>query len=117
MKIGIIVYSQTGNTLSVAEKLKEKLAARPGNRAVPQTCAGQHSPGCEDRSNPDVAIAYASAAIWYVGLSKNPSAFRLVYYADTTTPAPYKSSIATSARIVPTTMNTLPSRILLPPDG
>ncbi len=27
MKIGIIVYSQTGNTLSVAEKLKEKLAA------------------------------------------------------------------------------------------
>ncbi|HUT86844.1 MAG TPA: flavodoxin [Candidatus Heimdallarchaeota archaeon] len=27
MNIGIIVYSQTGNTLSVAEKLKEKLAA------------------------------------------------------------------------------------------
>ena len=27
MNIGIIVYSQTGNTLSVAEKLKEKLTA------------------------------------------------------------------------------------------
>lgn len=27
MKIGIFVYSQTGNTLSVAEKLKEKLIA------------------------------------------------------------------------------------------
>jgi flavodoxin len=27
MKIGIIVYSQTGNTFAVAEKLKEKLAA------------------------------------------------------------------------------------------
>lgn len=28
MKIGIIVYSQTGNTLSVAEKLKERLTQR-----------------------------------------------------------------------------------------
>jgi NAD(P)H dehydrogenase (quinone) len=27
MKIGIIVYSQTGNTFAVAEKLKQKLAA------------------------------------------------------------------------------------------
>ncbi len=27
MKIGIIVYSQTGNTFAVAQKLKEKLAA------------------------------------------------------------------------------------------
>jgi hypothetical protein len=27
MKIGIVVYSQTGHTLSVAEKLKEKLAS------------------------------------------------------------------------------------------
>lgn len=27
MKLGIIVYSKTGNTLSVAEKLKEKLTA------------------------------------------------------------------------------------------
>lgn len=27
MKVGIIVYSQTGNTLSVAEKLKERLVA------------------------------------------------------------------------------------------
>lgn len=28
MKIGIVVYSQTGNTLSVAEKLKDLLAAK-----------------------------------------------------------------------------------------
>lgn len=28
MKVGIVVYSQTGNTLSVAEKLRDKLAAR-----------------------------------------------------------------------------------------
>ena len=27
MNIGIIVYSQTGNTLSVAKKLEEKLSA------------------------------------------------------------------------------------------
>jgi flavodoxin len=31
MKIGIVVYSQTGNTFSVAEKLKEKLTAAGHN--------------------------------------------------------------------------------------
>ena len=33
MKIGIIVFTKTGNTLSVVEKIKEKLAAA-GNEAV-----------------------------------------------------------------------------------
>lgn len=34
MNIGIIVYSQTGNTLSVAEKIKEKLAAHGHKVAI-----------------------------------------------------------------------------------
>jgi len=37
MKIGIIVYSQTGNTLSVAEKLKEKLAIVGGRKSGDRT--------------------------------------------------------------------------------
>lgn len=36
MKIGIIVYSQTGNTLSVAQRLKEKLAQSCHEAAVEQ---------------------------------------------------------------------------------
>jgi hypothetical protein len=36
MKIGIVVYSQTGNTLSVATKLKEKLAAAGHSVALEQ---------------------------------------------------------------------------------
>ena len=59
MKIGIIVYSQTGNTLSVAEKLKEKLAAAGHSAEIEQvTVAGGRKSG--DRAfqletRPDVA--------------------------------------------------------------
>ena len=59
MKTGIIVYSQTGNTLSVAEKLKEKLAAEGHTVVLEQvTIAGGRKSG--DRAfqletRPDVA--------------------------------------------------------------
>ena len=59
MKTGIIVYSQTGNTLSVAEKLKEKLAAAGHSAEIEQvTIAGGRKSG--DRAfqletRPDVA--------------------------------------------------------------
>ncbi|HUT86633.1 MAG TPA: flavodoxin [Candidatus Heimdallarchaeota archaeon] len=59
MKIGIIVYSQTGNTLSVVEKLKEKLAAEGHTVVLEQvTVAGGRKSG--DRAfqletRPDVA--------------------------------------------------------------
>ena len=46
MKIGIIVYSQTGNTLSVAEKLKEKLTAAGHSAEIEQvTVAGGRKSG------------------------------------------------------------------------
>lgn len=46
MKIGIIVFSQTGNTKSVAEQLKEKLEAAGHTAAVdPVVPAGEVSPG------------------------------------------------------------------------
>ncbi len=46
MKIGIIVYSQTGHTLSVAEKLKERLAAAGHAVALEQvTVAGGRKRG------------------------------------------------------------------------
>ncbi len=46
MKIGIIVYSQTGNTLSVVEKLKEKLAAQGHTAVLEQvTVAGGRKSG------------------------------------------------------------------------
>ena len=49
MNIGIIVYSQTGNTLSVAEKLKEKLTAGGHTASLEKvTVAGGRKPG--DRS-------------------------------------------------------------------
>jgi len=59
MKIGIIVYSQTGNTLSVAEKLKEKLATAGHSPEIEQvTVVGGRKSG--DRrfqleTRPDVA--------------------------------------------------------------
>lgn len=47
MKIGIIVYSQTGNTFSVAEKLKEKLTAAGHNVSIERltTVGGETDPG------------------------------------------------------------------------
>jgi len=46
MNIGIIVYSQTGNTLSVAEKVKERLAAAEHAVNLEKvTVAGGRKPG------------------------------------------------------------------------
>jgi flavodoxin len=47
MKIGIIVYSQTGNTFSVARKLKEKMAAAGHAVNVERltTVGGETDPG------------------------------------------------------------------------
>jgi flavodoxin len=69
MNIGIIVYSQTGNTLSVAQRLKEKLAAA-GHSAVLEkiTVAGERKQGdraFELEASPDAkaydAIVFGSA--------------------------------------------------------
>lgn len=58
MKIGIIVYSQTGNTLSIAEKLKEKLSAAGHEAAVERVePAGDVHPGMKNpeySNKPDV---------------------------------------------------------------
>jgi NAD(P)H dehydrogenase (quinone) len=46
MKIGIIVYSKTGHTFSVAEKIQEKLNAANHQSVVEQiTISGEASPG------------------------------------------------------------------------
>ena len=46
MKIGIIVYSQTGNTFSVATKLKESLSAAGHSATLEQVkVAGERKPG------------------------------------------------------------------------
>ena len=49
MNIGIIVYSQTGNTHGVAQKLQEKLAAAGHNVNLERiTVSGEVSPGSKD---------------------------------------------------------------------
>lgn len=49
MNIGIIVYSQTGNTRSVAQKLQEKLQAGGHTAAVEQvTATGETAPGSKN---------------------------------------------------------------------
>lgn len=46
MNIGIIVYSQTGHTLSVAQELQEKLTSAGHTAAIEQiTVSGDPSPG------------------------------------------------------------------------
>ena len=58
MKIGIIVYSQTGNSQSVAEKLKDRLTEKGHTAEVEQVVpAGEVSPGTKEvhfKSKPDV---------------------------------------------------------------
>ena len=49
MKIGIIVYSQSGHTLLVAEKLKQRLAALGHEAEIERvTIAGESRPGAKD---------------------------------------------------------------------
>ncbi|MGE5549694.1 MAG: flavodoxin family protein [Bacteroidota bacterium] len=64
MKIGIIVHSQTGNTYSVAQKLKEKLAAAGHAVDLERLKAvGEVKPGTKDvrfESLPDIG--------WYEAL-------------------------------------------------
>lgn len=58
MKIGIVVYSQTGNTLSVATKLKEKLAVAGHSVVLEQVkLVGERKQGsreCQLEPLPDV---------------------------------------------------------------
>lgn len=58
MNIGIIVYSQTGNTKSVAEQLKDKLNAKGHSAVIEEVVpAGEVSPGMKEvtfTSKPDV---------------------------------------------------------------
>ncbi len=44
MNIGIIIYSQTGNTKKVADKLKEKLEAKGHNAAIEQISISGSTP-------------------------------------------------------------------------
>lgn len=67
MKIGIIVYSQTGNTWSVAQKLETKLAAAGHSATLERiTIVGEASPGTpvQFQTLPDVgpyeAIAFGA---------------------------------------------------------
>jgi len=57
MKIGIIVYSHTGNTLSVAESLKERLIAQGHAAEIQQVVPTQEKPGVNGKiqlkTNPD----------------------------------------------------------------
>jgi len=59
MKIGIIIYSQTGNTLSVAKKIEEKLIAEKHNVILEQIqILGKAHPGSKDikfKNIPDVS--------------------------------------------------------------
>jgi len=69
MNIGIIVYSWSGNTLSVAEKLKERLAAAGHSANLEQVAvAGERKQGAREfqlETLPDVgpydAIVFGSA--------------------------------------------------------
>jgi len=69
MNIGIIVYSQTGNTLSVAEKLREKLTAAGHTASLEKvTVAGGRKPGdksfqLETKPDPETyeAVVFGSA--------------------------------------------------------
>lgn len=68
MKIGIIVYSQSGNTLTVAEKLKQRLANAGNEVAIERvTTAGKARPGTKNiefknapRVDPYDALIFAS---------------------------------------------------------
>jgi flavodoxin len=78
MNIGMIIYSQTGHTLSVAMKLKDKLAA--GGHAVTLEqvkVIGEARPGMKDirfETRPDPgaydALVFGS---WVLGLSLTPA--------------------------------------------
>lgn len=69
MNIGIIVYSQTGNTLFVADKLKEKLSAAGHSVTLEEVkVVGGRKPGDRDfqlETQPDVgpynAVIFGSA--------------------------------------------------------
>ena len=59
MKIGIIVYSQTGHTLSVAQKLKEKLLSAGHSASLEQVVSASEKPAvkgkAELKSIPDIS--------------------------------------------------------------
>ena len=60
MKVGIIVYSQTGNTYGVAQKLKDKFAEAGHEAEVERiTITGQATPGSKDfklEARPDTEL-------------------------------------------------------------
>lgn len=54
MKIGIIVFSQTGNTLSVAQKLEEAIKAKGYDISIQRVEALSESPNAPLKTIPDV---------------------------------------------------------------
>jgi flavodoxin len=76
MKIGIIVHSRTGNTLSAAEKLKEELSAKGHSaelmRVIPASDDTKVKPPMEFKSAPvieDYEVLLFGAPVWGFSLS------------------------------------------------
>jgi len=74
MKIGIIVYSQTGNTLSVAEKLKEKLAVAGHSAEIEQVMVGASRETGPSNSKP--GPTWRSTTRWSLARRSKPSLCR-----------------------------------------
>lgn len=82
MKIGIIVHSKTGNTLSVAQRLEEKLLTGGHTVKLEQIIATDEQPTdknkVEFRSKPDLAaydVLFIGAPVWAFSLSTIMTAY------------------------------------------
>lgn len=70
MKVGIIIHSHTGNTLSVAERLKEKLVAVGHQATIDQVTAVNEDPSAkvELKTMPDTstydALIFGAPVRW-----------------------------------------------------
>lgn len=76
MKVGVIVHSHTGNTLSVAEKMKEALSASGHEVTLEQVKAVNENPNdiknIQLELNPDIAdyeVLIFGAPVWAFSLS------------------------------------------------
>lgn len=77
MKVGIIVHSHTGNTLSVAERLKEALIKEGHNVTLERVMAVNEDPNKLDQiqleKNPEISeyeVVIFGAPVWAFSLSR-----------------------------------------------
>ena len=72
MKIGIIVYSQTGNTLKVAKRLEEKLSEEGHKVKLEEIkIVGEAGPGSRDiefKNKPDIGSYDGMLDVWLINL-------------------------------------------------